>query len=307
VAGFSLASTHYRDAMSARLGPIRDFLLLFFFIDLGSKLDMGGLGAELGSALVLSLFVLIGNPLIVMAIMGYMGYRKRTGMLAGLTVAQISEFSIVFIAMGISLGHVGADALGLTTLVGLVTITLSTYMILHSQRLYDLLSPYLGFFERRHPHRELRVDEERRAQVVPSVVVFGLGRYGRRLLEQLHRRGIPVLGIDFDPELIDAARRERLPVRYGDAEDPALVESLPLATAQWVLSSLPEWQMNRLLLDALGRSGYRGRIAAVVRDDAHALALSGAGVALVINPFTDAADHAAAILVSELELEEKRS
>jgi hypothetical protein len=32
--------------------------------------------------MVLSLFVLIGNPLIVMAIMGYMGYRKRTGFMA---------------------------------------------------------------------------------------------------------------------------------------------------------------------------------------------------------------------------------
>jgi hypothetical protein len=57
-------------------------------------------GREMPAALVLSLFVLIGNPLIVMAIMGYMGYRKRTGFLAGLTVAQISEFSIIFVAMG---------------------------------------------------------------------------------------------------------------------------------------------------------------------------------------------------------------
>jgi predicted Kef-type K+ transport protein len=41
--------------------------------------------------------------------------------MAGLTVAQISEFSIIFVAMGISLGHIGQDALGLTTLVGIVT------------------------------------------------------------------------------------------------------------------------------------------------------------------------------------------
>jgi predicted Kef-type K+ transport protein len=46
--------------------------------------------------------VLIGNPLIVLAIMGAMGYRKRTGFLAGLTVAQISEFSLIFVAMGVS-------------------------------------------------------------------------------------------------------------------------------------------------------------------------------------------------------------
>ncbi|MDP3133698.1 MAG: cation:proton antiporter, partial [Burkholderiaceae bacterium] len=89
LAGFSLASTPYREAMSARLTGIRDFLLLFFFIDLGAKLDFSTLGAELVPSIWLSLFVLIGNPLIVMAIMGYMGYRKRTGFLAGLTVAQI--------------------------------------------------------------------------------------------------------------------------------------------------------------------------------------------------------------------------
>ncbi|MDP1636052.1 MAG: cation:proton antiporter, partial [Gallionellaceae bacterium] len=70
LAGFSLASTQYREAISARLTSIRDFMLLFFFIDLGSKLELSALGGELGSAAVLSLFVLIGNPLIVMAIMG---------------------------------------------------------------------------------------------------------------------------------------------------------------------------------------------------------------------------------------------
>ena len=146
MAGFSLASTPFREAIGARLTGIRDFLLLFFFIDLGAKLEFSTLGGEVIPALLLSLFVLIGNPLIVMAIMGYMGYRRRTGLLAGLTVAQISEFSIVFVAMGISLGHVGMSALGLTTLVGIITITLSTYMILYSQPLYERLAPLLRVF-----------------------------------------------------------------------------------------------------------------------------------------------------------------
>ncbi|MFN4103498.1 MAG: cation:proton antiporter, partial [Tepidimonas sp.] len=133
--------THFREAINARLGGVRDFLLLFFFIHLGAELDLSTLGQELWAAPVLAVFVLMGNPLIVM---GYMGYRKRTGFLAGLTVAQISEFSIVFVAMGISLGHVDVQALGLTTLVDLITITLSTCMILYSQPLYERLAPWLG-------------------------------------------------------------------------------------------------------------------------------------------------------------------
>lgn len=106
MAGFSLASTSFRDAIASRLTSLRDFLLLFFFLMLGSRLEIGVLGSQIFPALVLSSFVLIGNPLIVLAVMGGMGYRKRTGFLAGLTVAQISEFSLIFIAMGLSLGHV---------------------------------------------------------------------------------------------------------------------------------------------------------------------------------------------------------
>lgn len=124
IAGFALAGTPFREAVGARLSGLRDFLLLFFFVELGSKLAFADLGSQLPAALVLSVFVLVGNPLIVMAIMGFMGYRRRTGFLAGLTVAQISEFSAIFVAMGVALGHVGAPALSLVTLVGLVTIAL---------------------------------------------------------------------------------------------------------------------------------------------------------------------------------------
>ena len=300
LAGFSLASTPYREAMNARLSGIRDFLLLFFFIDLGAKLELSTLGAEVGPAIVLSLFVLIGNPLIVMAIMGFMGYRKRTGFLAGLTVAQISEFSIVFVAMGITLGHVGLPALGLTTLVGLITITCSTYMILYSQTLYERLAPWLGRFERKRPFRELAVERQPRDGQAVQTVVFGLGRYGSRLLRQLRQAGIEAIGVDFDPEAVRTLRRHKLPVRFGDGEDPDFLESLPLQQAGWVVTTLPGWESNRALLHGLKEAGYRGRVAAAPRDPAHARELARAGATLILNPFDDAADHAAAQLAQHL-------
>ncbi len=300
MAGFSLASTGYREAMNARLAGIRDFLLLFFFIELGTKLNFSTLGGELWPALILSVFVLVGNPLIVMAIMGYMGYRKRTGFLAGLTVAQISEFSIVFVAMGITLGHVGVEALGLTTLVGLVTIMLSTYMILYSQVLYERLAPWLGVFERRRPFREMAVERQARAAGQPDVIVFGLGRYGARLMQQLQAAGVAVLGVDFDPEAVRSLRRRKLQVRFGDGEDQGFLESLPLEDAAWVVTTFPQWESNRAFLHSLRGAGFRGRIAGVVRDDLHGRALDAAGVERVLNPFNDAADFAARRFAAEI-------
>jgi Kef-type K+ transport system membrane component KefB len=304
LAGFSLASTPYREAMNARLTGIRDFLLLFFFIDLGARLDFSTLGAEMVPAVVLSLFVLIGNPLIVMAIMGFMGYRRRTGFLAGLTVAQISEFSIVFVAMGITLGHVGVQALGLTTLVGLVTITVSTYMILYAQPLYERLAPWLRVFERDHPFRELAAETQSAGTRSAQVIVFGLGRYGSRLFEQLRADGVAVIGVDFDPEAVRALQGRGLPVLFGDGEDPDFLESLPLRQARWVITTFPQWESNRALLHALQAVHYRGQVVGAVRDAAHGRALSDAGVAHILNPFDDAADHAAARLAQEIRKQE---
>lgn len=59
IAGISLASTPIRDTIAARLSSLRDFLLLFFFIALGSQLSLNQLGHQVTPAIVFSLFVLI--------------------------------------------------------------------------------------------------------------------------------------------------------------------------------------------------------------------------------------------------------
>jgi len=292
LAGFSLASGPYRDAINARLTGIRDFLLLFFFIDLGAKLDFSTLGAEVWPATILSLFVLIGNPLIVMAIMGYMGYRKRTGFLAGLTVAQISEFSIVFVAMGISLGHVKIDALGLTTLVGLVTIALSTYLILYSHPLYERIAPWLGVFERRRAYREPAEGNDYSAAGGPDVIVFGLGRYGSQLALGLKQAGLDVLGVDFDPEVARALRQQGLSVRFGDGTESDFIEHLPLSRASWVVCTFPDFASNRALVDALREHAYRGEMAVIARQPLDHAAVERLGALTVLYPMDNAVEYA---------------
>jgi Kef-type K+ transport system membrane component KefB len=299
LAGFTLASTPYRDAMSTRLTTLRDFLLLFFFIELGAGLNLAVLGDELGPAMLLSVFVLVGNPLIVMAIMGFMGYRKRTGFLAGLTVAQISEFSIVFVALGISLGHIGGNALGLTTLVGMVTITASTYLILYSVPLYERVAPLLSFLERKNPFRETEAPIEGEGDA-PEVIVFGLGRYGHRVFTRLREAGVRTLGVDFDPEVVRNLRAYQWPVRFGDVEDGDFLGSLPLEGVRWVVTSLPEWEANRVMFDGLRRAGFAGRIAVAVRESVDDAALEEEGVTRILHPFADAADHAADDLIEDL-------
>lgn len=309
LAGVSLASTPYRETIAARLAPLRDFLLLFFFIALGATLDLSLLGAHVTGAIVFSLFVLIGNPLIVLAIMGSMGYRKRTGFLAGLTVAQISEFSLIFIAMGVSLGHVDQDAVGLVTMVGLVTIAASTYMITYSHQLYGLLEPLLGIFERKGTPREPG-DGIRHAVNRYDVLIVGLGRFGTAVGLRLRNKGLRVLGIDFNPLAVRRWRNLGLDTEYGDATDPEFIGALPLTGTQWVVSTVPvhptglSLEDTRMTLLQITRTaGFRGRVAVTSHSKPDTEDLLASGADIVLEPFQDAADRAVDILTGGAQME----
>jgi Kef-type K+ transport system membrane component KefB len=287
--GVSLASTPYRDALGARLVSLRDFLLLFFFITLGAQLDFGEAGAQLGAAVVFSMFVLIGNPIIVMIIMGVMGYRSRVSFRAGLTVAQISEFSLILVALGFTLGHIDSQTVGLVTTVGLITIGLSTYLIYNSRWLYERFAGPLAIFEREGRVRDVETPDDGPAV---DAIVFGLGRYGSRVVEAMQRHGWSPLGVDFDPQALREWEERGLPIAYGDAFDPHVVETLPLDRARWVVSTVRDLETNLALVQSLRQHGFRGKVALSALSDPDQEALEASGVDKILRPFRDAAEDA---------------
>jgi len=288
--GVALASTPYREAIGARLVPLRDFLLLFFFIALGSGMDLGDLGNQVGTAVILSLFVLIGNPLIVMVIMGAMGYRKRVGFLAGLTVSQISEFSLILGALGVSYGVITDQDLALITAIGLMTISASTYAILNSKWLYERLEPWLGIFER--DRKAFAGDHLLNDSKGVNAIVFGLGRYGRRIAAELERRGLNVMGVDFDPNAVADWGQQGHSSAYGDLEDSELVHELPLAEADLIVSSVPDRDANLAMLHAVGQIGFDGTIAVTTHREDEMERLRERGADVVLCPFAVAAEVA---------------
>ena len=295
MAGISLAATPYRASLAARLVTLRDFLLLFFFIDLGVHIGVAHLATAVVPAIVMSLFVLIGKPLMVMGIMGRMGYVRQTSTMTGLSLGQISEFSFILAALGLSMGHIGEETVGLITLIGLITIGISTYMILYAYRLTDWLSPVLNIFERKTHHPEEDIGDKATDRYV-DVVVFGLGRYGRNIARELRDRGFKVLGVDFDPEVVNYWHRHGLPTLYGDAEDPELFHSIPLARAKWVINTIRGQDQCMVLLHTLKEHNFQGRIALTAHSVNDKEMLMKVGANLVLLPFRDAAREAADLL-----------
>jgi Kef-type K+ transport system membrane component KefB len=297
LAGISLASTPYRPILGARLISLRDFLLLFFFVNLGIHIDINHFSSEIIPALIFSLFVLLAKPMMVMIIVGRMGYRKHTTTITSLSLSQISEFSLILVSLGLSLGHIPKTILELITLVALITMGVSCYMIIYAHKIYSYLSPYLNIFQREIKHPEETMGDIEKANFAEiDVILFGLGRYGGSMIKYLQQQGMVVLGVDFNPEMVKFWQKRDVITLYGDAGNPEFTAMLPLKKTKWIVSTIPGEDLGLSLLHALKRHNFQGKIALTSHSKREMRILDQAGADLILVPFRDAAKEAAETL-----------
>lgn len=281
IAGVTLSMSPYHIEISSKMKSLRDFFLILFFIMLGSQMVFTNILQNLGAILLLSAFVLIGNPLIVMALMGSLGYTRRNSFLAGLTVAQISEFSLIVITMAMSAGHVSNDVLSLVTAIALITFTGSTYMILYANNIYPRISKYLKVFER----RGRKVDQHKHhAEEDHDIILFGYNRIGFDILESLEKIKRKFLIIDYDPDVIAKLSKQGYDCRYGDAEDSEMLDDLNLEKAKMIISTVPEIDTNLLIISKVREVNKKAIIAVVSHQIDDATRLYEEGATYVIMP-----------------------
>lgn len=247
-AGVMLASMPYAQEIASRLKPLRDFFIVIFFVSLGSSLNIAGMSEVIIPALLLSIFVLIGKPLIVNVLMGLLGYTKKTSFKTGLTVAQVSEFSIIFVLLGNHSGQISDSIVYLVTLVALITIALSTYMIMYSNGIYNNLSKYLKFFKDKEGHHE------RESHPNYSAVIFGYKKGGHEFLMLFKELKKKYIIVDYDPETIETLERNNIVHLYGDAQDSELMEEIGIDKAKIVISCITEFNVSMFLVKHLQRN-----------------------------------------------------
>jgi len=259
LAGISIAQLPYNHDLRRRVHPLMNFFIAVFFVSLGMHMELGDATRHWGAAVVLSLFVLIGNPLIFMWIIARLGYSARTSFLTSVTVAQISEFSFIFAAAGLAAGLIGEEILAIVAMVGLITIAASAYMILHNHRLFAWLAPtwVIRIFGA-HDRVEAEPQSERRGHVI----VVGMNDLGRMLVEALVARGEKVLAIDTDPTKLEELPCETL---LGSAEYMSLLEEAGLEHARLLVSALQIEDTNNLLAYVASRHGVPSSIHAFDR------------------------------------------
>lgn len=293
LAGIALASSIESFQIISKVKPLRDFFLTIFFVTLGMDLAFNNISQILLSVSVFSFFVLLISPIIVMFILGLLKYKKRTSFMAGLALAQISEFSLIMLYLGNKIGHVQEEILSVITFVGVITFVISTYFITNSNYLYKLLVHFLGIFERKSADKEKEIEELKN-----HVILIGANRMGEGILNALVKKNSKFVVVDFDPDIIEKLNKRKIKTFFGDMSDPEILQAVNAEKADLIISTASDPEDNLLLLRGIKKfKDVKVVVAAFDKSDAKDFYKAGADY--VIMPHIAGGNHLANILVSD--------
>ena len=296
LAGLALANSHENFQIIAKMKPLRDFFITIFFVMLGLEMSFTHIQAVILPAITLSLFALVIKPLIVMLLVSFLGYQKRTSFLTGLSMGQVSEFSLIIMFLGSSLGLISGSVVTLIVLVAIITFTISTYVMQNNSLLYRDLAKHLGFLEGRQitfAHEESLNETIRTLK--NHVIIVGGHQMGESILQSLDDDE-QTLVVDFDPDRVDMLRKKGVLSFFGDIADSEIQERVGIDRAKLVISTVPDIDDNLLLIEGVSHMNRRAKIVVIALDPDEAKQLYKAGADYVVMPHLAGGRHLAKIL-----------
>lgn len=244
--GVALATSPYVAEIASRLRPLRDFFVVIFFIFLGQTLTISNISSALIPALILSIIVMIMKPFIVTSVLGLLGYTKRVSFKAGINLSQISEFSVVLVVLAVANGLVRNEVGAVITLVAIITIAISTYLMHYDDELYEVFDRIkLRMFEKEVVYRE-----NRKASGYP-MVLLGYHHGGHEFVKtfrQMHKR---FLVVDYDPDVIELMEQQKIDYLYGDVTDRELLDEANIEKAKLIVSTISDHSTNVFLVNLI--------------------------------------------------------
>jgi len=234
IAGLTLGSSPYQSEIASRVKPLRDFFIIIFFIILGSEMSLANISNIWAVGLVLSIFILVGNPFILYSVFRLLKFTRRNSFLSGVTAAQVSEFGFVLLIVGRNSGHIVGTELEVFTIVALITIITSSYIITYNGQVFDFLNPIFNLFG---PDKHRQKED---AQEKYDVLVFGYHRIGWKVCEALAEKGMKYAVVDYNPEAISRLKSRNIIGFFGDVRDIEFLETLPLKDAKMIVSTIPD-------------------------------------------------------------------
>ena len=240
IAGMMISTFPYTLDVVARVTSIRDFFVTLFFVRLGMEIPLPTWSYILWTLfvclfLVASRFASVFSPLYLMR----QGF--RVSLLPAINLSQLSELSLVLLALGLKSGDVSANTVGIAAFSFAFLAVGSTYGILKSDGLLRTLTPWL----RKLDLKDLDQDENENSGGEKSkrICLLGFSWTASSLLAEIERNRpdlIPeIVVIDFNPVVHEKLKARKVHAVYGDITARDVLHHAGAGHAEFIICSLP--------------------------------------------------------------------
>jgi len=304
IAGITLGNLPYQVEIIGRVKPLRDFFATLFFVSLGLEFIVTDFNGFLTPLLLVVGLVVLVKPFILLLIGTAFGYTLRTSFLIGISMAQVSEFSLILLLQGLNLGHISSKLFSFVVLVTMITIAISSYFIKYDQLIYKKIGKKFKIFSKLGAgHREIVNLPHKKY----DALIVGCDRAGSVVLKQLRAEKHKTIIVDFNPELLRTLKRKGVPCLYGDISDPEVFEHIDFKTLWLTVSTVPELTTNRNLIKLIKKKNKSCIIFVTANIPQEALDLYKRGADYVILPHLLGGEHVALLLKHKLKKMQKKS
>ena len=282
VAGMLLAESPFADQVRADIIPLRAVFLTLFFTSIGTLVQLPSPSAVLTLLLVV-ISIVVGKTLLLSVIIVLLRQPTQAAIATGLILSQIGEFSFVLLQLGYRQELVGQDTFQLLLAAAVLTLLLSPYVIVAAPRVAAAvagLSPRLS-----PPVGKIGISPTDRAGKAGHVIIVGFGPAGKAVAEALRKTEIPYVVVELNLHSVSALRPS-LPIEFGDATRPEILERLHLNDARALVVTVPDSETARLIIRQARLLAPSVRVIARARYHAHASRLHQAGADQLVDEET---------------------
>ena len=292
IAGVSLANSPFKLELESRISPLRDFFAILFFVALGMQLVFVGVGDKLIllGALLVGAFLI--KPVITLVLLRVTGYQPRTSFLTAISLAQLSEFSLIIGGIGLAAGVLDAATFSTVILATIITMSVTPYFIKYKSEMYRFFRypiRSLGFL----PIREVLCYEDKSNK---EILLVGSHRMGGALMEELLEQKDKLLVVDYNPDVIGVLMKKKVACVYGDVCSPDMLEKINLKRLKLVVSTIPDYEQTRYLIKKIKKVAPKAKIVVTGSRISETLKLYRAGADYVVTPKILAGAELAGIL-----------
>jgi Kef-type K+ transport system membrane component KefB len=279
-AGVVLANSDYKTEIQSKISSLREFFSVLFFVALGMQLRMISKQFII-LFFVLLVLVMVVKPIVTMFSVRMLGYKKRTSFLTGNALAQTSEFSLIIVTLGFSLGYIDEGLFSTLVLLTIVTMSLTTYLISYEKKISKFIDWPLNILNRIHTREEKLEylgDEKKK------IIIFGCHRMGSLFLKEFEKEKKEVFVVDYNPEIIQSLIYKKVPCIYGDYSTDEIFEKLDIKKAEFIIITIPDFEQNLVLTKRIKKQNPRAVIFIVAERISEAMDLYKAGADYIILP-----------------------